>query len=594
MANITDLNFDQNKLYWYKYNIPNGWIPIYVYDIGMSSSEFWSKNYGYDYIRLNNAVVKDIQIPIWGININGYQRYRKIPYSDKFVTVDLAYQNKPITNEEGGEIKCVFSDPDNPDFKWTSWGAIRWGGTQYYQNTFASVFVFAFHTTDDRYYKGFPYSWGGAGAPIDGNVYNSNLTNFTSPGEDKKGVGIYNGSFWYLGNLLVGSGIASNAEEITSLFKKITKGISPYDPDEPNPGGGNSTGGGGGGESSIGGDTNDDDGLPTISALDSGLLTAYNPTEAELQSLGHFLWSDSFDVNSFKKLFNDPFDTLLGLSVIPIAPKTSGNKNIMFGNLDSGVSSPVVSSQWVSKDMGTLQLNEVWKGALDYSPSTAVSVYLPFIGMRQLNVNDVMGSSLHLIYKFDVLTGTCIAQIYVNHNAQGNKDSGGFSYTKNQGLIYEFMGQCSVNIPLASQDFTNTIRAAISAVGMVSGAAASIATGNPALGIASLAVSAANSGMQANTPTVERSGHLSGSGALLGYYQPFLVVERPHQCKPQRYYALRGIPSQVYTAKLAECTGFTQITDNNNIHASGAQDTELEELERLLSSGVYFPDKKRS
>lgn len=380
--------------------------------------------------------------------------------------------------------------------------------------------------------------------------------------------------------------------DITSFIEPILGVSKKRDTDDPNDGGGSSKPNGGGGPSDIGGDTNEDDGLPTISALDSGLLTAYNPTVGELQSLGKFLWSDNFNLDSFKKLFNDPFDTLLGLSIVPINPHTSGSKNIMFGNMDSGVSAPVVSSQWVTKDMGSVTLNEVWKGALDYSPSTSASIYLPFIGMRQLNINDVMGSTLHLIYKFDVLTGGCVAQIYVNHNHLGNKD-GGFSWNTNQGLLYEFMGQCAVNIPLASQDFTNTIRSAVSAVGMVAGTSASIATGNPVLGVATATMASANLGMQANTPTVERSGHLSGSCSLLGYYQPFLVVTRPHQCKPSRYYALRGIPSQVYTSKLSNCTGFTQITANNNIHVIGAEDSELAEIQNLLVSGVYFPDKKR-
>lgn len=383
--------------------------------------------------------------------------------------------------------------------------------------------------------------------------------------------------------------------EIENWVRKILKVSKKYrkpDPDDPNDGGGDSKPSGGGGDGDIGGDTNPDDGLPTISALDSGLLTAYNPTVAELQSLGRFLWSDSFDISTFKKLFNDPFDTLLGLSVVPVQPRTSGSKSIMFGNMDSGVSAAVVSNQWVTKDMGSVTLNEVWHGALDYAPSTGVTIYLPFIGMRQLNVNDVMGSILHLIYKFDVLTGACVAQIYVNHSSQGNKDDG-FSWNENQGLVYEFIGQCSENIPLASQDFTNTIRAAIGGVSVAAGAAASVATGNPALGMAALTVGMANSGMQASTPTVERGGHLSGSAAIMGYSQPFLIVERPHQCKPSRYYALRGVPSQVYTSKLANCTGFTQITANNNIHIAGASDAELAELQNLLVSGVYFPDKKR-
>ena len=382
------------------------------------------------------------------------------------------------------------------------------------------------------------------------------------------------------------------SDEWDAFYNYIEGNYDPLDRDDPNPGGGDSKPGGGGGDGDIGGDTNPDDGLPTISALDSGLLTAYNPTIAELYSLGRFLWSDSFDISTFKKLFNDPFDTLLGLSVVPVKPNTSGTKNIMFGNMDSGVSAPVVSNQWVSKDMGSVTLNEVWHGALDYAPSTGVTIYLPFIGMRQLNVNDVMGSTLHLIYKFDVLTGACVAQIYVNHNHQGNKDSG-FSWHKDQGLLYEFIGQCSENIPLASQDFTNTIRAAISGVSVAGGAAASVATGNPALGITALTVGVANSGMQASTPTVERGGHLSGSASIMGYGRPFLIVERPHQCKPSRYYALRGVPSQVYTSKLSKCTGFTQITANNNLHIAGASDSELTELQNLLVSGVYFPDSKR-
>lgn len=386
--------------------------------------------------------------------------------------------------------------------------------------------------------------------------------------------------------------VNSSLNKCTNIGNWIEGNLTPIDIHDPNPGGGDSKPGGGGGDGDIGGDTNPDDGLPTISALDSGLLTAYNPNVEQLQSLGRFLWSDSFNLDSFKKLFNDPFDTLLGLSVVPVKPNTSRTQTIMFGNMDSGVSAPVVSNQWVSKDMGSVALNEVWKGALDYAPSTSVTIYLPFIGMRQLNVNDVMGSSLHLIYKFDVLTGSCIAQIYVNHSSQGNKNDG-FSWTKNQGLLYEYIGHCAENIPLASQDFTNTIRAAIGGVAVATGAAASIATGNPALGIAGLTVGAANLGMQASTPTVERGGHLSGSASILGYSQPFLIVERPHQCKPSKYYALRGVPSQVYTSKLSKCTNFTQITANNNLHIAGASDSELTELQNLLVAGVYFPNKKR-
>lgn len=393
--------------------------------------------------------------------------------------------------------------------------------------------------------------------------------------------------------------IDDNDATVEKWVRDVLGASSLIDDNDPNEGGGssgggNSSGGGTGGDGTIdiGGSPIDGGEHPTITPLDSGLLTCYNPTVTELQNLGKFLWKTDIDFTTIQRMTQKPLDLLLGLSVVPIKPTIGGTKTIMFGNLDSGVSAGVVSDPWRDIDCGTFSLNEVWRGSLDYSPGTSVSIYLPFIGTRQLNTNDVMGSTLKLIYHFDVLTGGVEAEIHVNHTGQGNKTNG-FSYGKDMGKVYDFVGSCAVNIPLASQDFTNTIRAMIGAVGVVGGAAASVATGNAALGVATLAAGTSSLGIQANTPTVQRSGHLSGSAAFMAGLEPGLIVQRPHQCKPTRYYALRGIPSQVYTSKLSECTGFTQVVDNNNIHCSGASDSELQEIENLLASGVYFPDKKR-
>lgn len=365
---------------------------------------------------------------------------------------------------------------------------------------------------------------------------------------------------------------------------------------DPNPGDGDSHGGGGGGTDDLGGDPIKDTGVPTIEATDSGLMTLYNPTVSELQALGHFLWSDGLDLSSFKKLFNDPFDTLMGLSIIPIVPPTSGTKKIMFGNLDSGVSAKVISRQFVPNvDMGSVTLREVYNGALDYSPFTTVSIYLPFIGYRELNVQDIMNSKIHLVYKFDVLTGGCIAELYVDHLKTGNKskDNSKFKWESHSGLLASFEGQCAVNIPLASQDYTNTIRAMIGAVGMVGGAAASFATGNPALGVAALAVGSANSTIQASTPTVQRSGHLSSSNAIMANLTPFLTVTRPHQCKPSKYYKLRGVPSQIYVSKLSNLATskhdyYLQVAEIPDIKVAGATDTEIAEIKNLLKEGVVL------
>lgn len=369
--------------------------------------------------------------------------------------------------------------------------------------------------------------------------------------------------------------------------KDILNNIHLLDFQDPDANTESSGGAGGGGSGEPGGDTNEDDGTPSLSAVDCGLLTIFNPNNAQLKSLGAFLWSDKFDLNSFKKLFNNPFDSIFGLSIIPVQPQSSGNQNVFFGNIDTGVSMPVVKSQWVSVDMGTLDLSEIYNSALDYEPTTAVSIYLPYIGMRQLNTVDVMASSIHLIYKFDVLTGSVIAQLYVNHDKRDNT-AGDFSkWTKNQGFLYSFAGQCAVSIPLSSQSFTNIIQAAINSVGIAAGAISTIATGNPALGVAALSVGTANIGIQASGSVVQRSGHLSGSQALLDYQTPMLIVIRPHRAKPSKYYNYRGVPSQT-TTKLSECSGYTQIADGVSVSASGATDAELNEITSLLRSGVIF------
>lgn len=385
-------------------------------------------------------------------------------------------------------------------------------------------------------------------------------------------------------------------KDANETLARMVSASTLYDRNDPNPGDGDSHGGGGGGTDDLGGDTIEDTGVPTIEATDSGLMTLYNPTVGELQALGRFLWSDGLDLNSFKKLFNDPFDTLLGLSIIPIVPPTSGTKKIMFGNLDSGVTAKIISHQFVPNvDMGTVTLGEVYNGALDYSPFTTVSIYLPFIGYRELNVQDIMNSKIHLVYKFDVLTGGCIAELYVDHLKTGNKckDNSKFKWGAHSGLLASFEGQCAVNIPLASQDYTNTIRAMIGAVGMVGGAAASFATGNPALGVAALAVGSANASIQASTPTVQRSGHLSSSNAIMANLTPFLTVTRPHQCKPANYYKLRGVPSQIYVSKLSSLVTskhnyYLQVAEIPDIKVAGATDTEIAEIKNLLKEGVVL------
>lgn len=380
------------------------------------------------------------------------------------------------------------------------------------------------------------------------------------------------------------------AVDYTDLCNWIESNLRPIDFKDPDPNIDDSDGDHGRTPTDdIGGDTIGDDDLPTLSVMDTGLVTLYNPTVGQLQSLGHFLWSDAFSVDTFKKLFADPFDTLLGLSILPVTPKVSGSHNIYFGNIDSGVSCNVVANQFLKVDMGSLTLNETYASAFDYAPSTQVDIYLPFIGSHGLNTNDVMGSTLHLIYKFDLLSGGCIAELFINHTSQGNKGKG-MKYNRNMGLAYTFSGQCSCSIPLTSNNYNGMIQGLIQSIGTIGSIGASVATGNPALGIASVATSAATIGLQASTPTVQRSGNIGSSNALLSCLTPYLSIQRAHVCKPGHFYSKRGIPSQVYVDNISSVGSgnYFQIADCADLHASGASDTELSEIKSILTSGAIW------
>ena len=378
--------------------------------------------------------------------------------------------------------------------------------------------------------------------------------------------------------------------DYTELCNWIENNLRPIDFKDPDPNIDDSDGDHGRTPTDdIGGNTIGDDDLPTLSVMDTGLVTLYNPTVEQLQALGHFLWSDAFSVDTFKKLFADPFDTLLGLSILPVTPKVSGSHNIYFGNIDSGVSCNVVANQFLKVDMGSLTLNETYASAFDYAPSTQVDIYLPFIGSHGLNTNDVMGSTLHLIYKFDLLSGGCIAELFINHTSQGNKGKG-MKYNKNMGLAYTFSGQCSCSIPLTSNNYNGMIQGLIQSIGTIGSIGASVATGNPALGIASVATSTATIGLQANTPTVQRSGNIGSSNALLSCLTPYLSVQRAHVCKPGHFYSKRGIPSQVYVGNISSVGigNYFQIADCADLHANGASDTELSEIKSILTSGAVW------
>lgn len=313
--------------------------------------------------------------------------------------------------------------------------------------------------------------------------------------------------------------------------------------------------------------------LPTLSAVDTGLVTLYTATEGQLQSLGAYLWANAFDLETnFVKLFSNPMDCLIGLSIVPVTPSVAGAQNVKFGNITTSIALQKLSSQYVEVDCGTINLKEYIGSFLDYSPYVNISIYLPYIGYRELSPDDVMNDTIHVVYHIDVLSGGCCAMVE----------------TGKKGLLYSFNGSAITNVPITAINYSGAIQNAVSAVGAGLTMAAGIATGAApltAMGATSMLGNAANTAVNSK-PTIQRSGSMGGAAGLMSLQNPLLIVTRPRQSVPANLNKFVGLTTNV-TMNLGLVKGYTVV---EHVHLAGipAMQEEKEELARLLREGVIF------
>lgn len=303
--------------------------------------------------------------------------------------------------------------------------------------------------------------------------------------------------------------------------------------------------------------------LPTGSA--EALYKIYNPTQAEINSFGAWLWSSNF-VDQLLKVFNNPMESIIGLHKVYASPIIGGRSNIKVGYLDSGVNSNFVSNQYTKIDCGTVNLQEYFGNVFDYAPYTNIELYLPCIGFVQLDVGNVMRSSINITYTVDVLTGACIAEVNVKRDGYG-------------GVLYSYSGNCASQYPLSSGSYMGIVSSVIGVAGSIVG---TVASGGS---LAPLALGATSGLLNAKTH-VQHSGSLSGNSGVMGGKIPYLIITRPQTNMAENYQHLQGIPSNTYT-QLSACRGFVKVK-NVNVQNIIAESKELEEIKTLLLDGVII------
>lgn len=332
------------------------------------------------------------------------------------------------------------------------------------------------------------------------------------------------------------------------------------------PGDNSQTGGGDGKFDNIS-DAIDFPSLPTISAISTKMVTMFNPSTTTLAELSNYLWKPDF-VDAIAKLFQSPMEAIIDLSFVNVSPTTLSSDTIAVGWISTGITAPIVSQQYVELDCGTLKIEKYWGSALDYNPYTSMEIYLPYIGLMRLDVDDCMDSELSLKYYIDLLTGTCVAMIKVTRE---NLSS----------VLYSFSGNASAHIPLSATNMSQLIQGVLTVAAQVG---IGVATGG------SSAMTAVSAGTAMNVlggkMHVEKGGRLDTTGGMLSIKTPYLIITRPIQSLPASYNTFKGYPSNILSA-LSVISGYTEI---EYIHMDGfnALENEKQEIESLLKSGVIF------
>lgn len=322
---------------------------------------------------------------------------------------------------------------------------------------------------------------------------------------------------------------------------------------------------------------------PTLNLAACQMINVYVPSLSDVQTLARYLWTnfDLHDVNnSLSKVFTDPINAILSLHILPFTPSSSTAVTVTFGGYATSVQIPPASEQFHDVDCGSISFSEFWGNYLDYNPYTRITACLPFVGQVDLDPDEVMGKTVKIKYRVDIVTGAFVCFLYID----GEK------------VLGQYAGNMAQQVPVSAADFSR-LNAAILNVASTAAAgfggavmggfsAASAAEGGISAGLG-LGQSAVDNVLNAKV-RVAHSGGLSGSPGIMGILAPYVIIHRARQSVPADANKFKGYPCNAkFTLSDLEGCGFTSV---RRIKLDGIKLTEgeLEELRQILAAGVYL------
>lgn len=291
----------------------------------------------------------------------------------------------------------------------------------------------------------------------------------------------------------------------------------------------------------------DIDNINLVSALSSNLIKAYNVGASEMSQFSAFLWSDNY-ANSIIKNQNSPIDNIQKCYLIPYEIEESEEDydlivgNVSFKNSnDENIKCKKITKQFNEVDFGNIELKEYYGNFMDYN--SEIEIFLPFIGTQKLDIDDIMNATINLKYRYDVLTGNCIAIITSVRSAFN---------TELNSILYTFTGNIANDVPLTQQINQSMVNRNNIMTEMFTNPFKMLG------GIATLLKEDITSYQYGNQYSVHHTGNLSSNNGFMGIYYPYLIIKRQINVNPQNYNNYNGLPT-FYTSNLSDVNGYVEI-----------------------------------
>lgn len=323
----------------------------------------------------------------------------------------------------------------------------------------------------------------------------------------------------------------------------------------------------------------------------------YILSKSALVEIGNSIYSTNTDVIDSilegTRLFGgNSMNCIIGLQYYPIDVNTvttsTAQNHVTIGSYmietENTVNKVVYNNKML--DCGNAFFSPIYNDFRDFEPYTTLYVYLPYIGVHNIDISKYLNKNISLKYAIDVSTGMCSAFLYGDsvlldtfdgrmaiEKPITSVDQMQYISSVAEGVIAtgnSFVGALSGTIPKSG---ANEISAGVQGLQSVGGALSTITQGFDVMQTAM------------DLPIRER-GTFSPTISEFAPQYPYFIFAQCETVIPQNEQSIVGYPSNI-GGNILSFSGFLKCSNVklNNINLT---EKEKSELETILKSGVYL------